>query len=180
MHDQNVRAVIKGVAYFLAHVPSMIRHGSKPSREILKDPSLLNSVLDHLWSFEKAVSYPPNQVFIGNLDPDDLLRIPTPWYKNLRSNGSRWGAFGEIMPEEEFYGIMKMCDEFQLMLMEEGFLKESATRLKEHPLIYPSDLKKLDKGVSLEQIKKSLDEGHAMPIYARGERYIRRKNGRNS
>ena len=112
--NQNIKPVLKGVSYFLAHVPSMIRHGSKPSREIEKDPSLLPPVLSHLETFDQAVAYPPNQVFIGNLDPDDLLHIPSPWYKNPIPNSSRWGPFGEIMPEEEFYGMMKICDEFGL------------------------------------------------------------------
>jgi hypothetical protein len=76
--NKNTSAVIKGVSYFLAHVPSMIRHGSKPSLEIEQDSSLMESILSHSWPFDKAVSYPPNQVFIGNLDPDDLLKIPVP------------------------------------------------------------------------------------------------------
>jgi hypothetical protein len=172
MANQSINPVVKGVSYFLAHVPSMIRHGSKPSREIQKDPSLLKPILEHLWSFEKAVSYPPNQVFIGNLDPDDLLRIPLPWYKNLSNNSSRWGTFGEIMPEEEFYGMMKKCDEFQLLQMEEGFLKDTALKLKNHPLFGPDDLKKLDKGVSLKQIERTLSEGFAMPIYIKGDQLV--------
>jgi hypothetical protein len=172
MANQSIKPVVKGVSYFLAHVPSMIRHGSKPSREIEKDPSLLKSILEHLWSFEKAVSYPPNQVFIGNLDPDDLLRIPLPWYKNLSNHSSRWGTFGEIMPEEEFYGMMKICDEFQLLQMEEQFLKDTASKLKNHPLFGPDDLKKLDKGVSLKQIERTLSEGFAMPIYIKGDQLV--------
>ena len=172
MANQNDKPVVKGVSYFLAHVPSMIRHGSKPSREIEKDPTLLKPVLEHLWSFEKAVSYPPNQVFIGNLDPDDLLRIPLPWYKNLSNNSSRWGTFGEIMPEEEFYGMVKICDEFQLFQMEDHFLEDTASKLKTHPLFSPNDLKKLDKGISLNQIEKTLSEGNAMPIYIKGDQLI--------
>ena len=172
MANQSINPVVKGVSYFLGHVPSMIRHGSKPSREIQKDPSLLKPILEHLWSFEKAVSYPPNQVFIGNLDPDDLLRIPLPWYKNLSNNSSRWGTFGEIMPEEEFYGMMKICDEFQLFQMEEQFLKDTASKLKNHPLFSPDDLKKLDKGASLKQIERTLSEGNAMPIYIQGDQLI--------
>jgi betaine reductase len=84
----------------------MIRYGSKPSREIEDDPSLLTSIFNHLWSFDQAVAYPPNQIFIGNLDPDDLLNTSHPWYQNLIPNASRWGTFGEIMPEEEFYGVV--------------------------------------------------------------------------
>ena len=170
--NQNVRPVVKGVSYFLAHVPSLVRHGSKPSREIGKDPSLLPPILSHLETFDQAVGYPPNQVFIGNLDPDDLLHVPSPWYKNPIPNSSRWGSFGEIMPEEEFYGMMKICDEFQLWLLEEGFLQEIASRLKEHSLFDSDDLQKLDKGVPLEQIEKQLSEGDAVPIYVQGDRLV--------
>jgi len=150
----------------------MIRYGSKPSREIAKNSSLLTPVLDHLWSFDEAVGYPPNQVFIGNLDPDDLLHIPSPWYKHPSPNGSRWGSFGEIMPEEEFYGTMQICDEFQLLLLEEGFLKEVAAKLKSHPLIGTEDLQKLDKGAPMEQIEKILGEEDAMPIYLHGDQLV--------
>ena len=128
--DQKVKPVIKGMSYFLAHVPGMVRHGSKPSREIEKNPSLLSQILSHLETFDQAVAYPPNQVFIGNIDPDDLLCLPSPYYKNPIPNASRWGAFGEMMPEEEFYGMMKICDEFQLLLLEEGFLKEVVLKLR--------------------------------------------------
>ena len=170
--NQNVMPVVKGVSYFLAHVPSMIRHGSKPSREINKDPSLLTTIIDHLWSFDKAVAYPPNQVFIGNLDPDDLLHISPPWYRNLMPNASRRGLFGEIMPEEEFYGVMKICDEFELLLLEESFLKQIATQLKEHPLFKSEDIQKLKRGFSSEQIEKKLSEGHSIPIHIQGDRLV--------
>ncbi len=171
--NQNDKPVLKGVSYFLAHVPSMVRHGSKPSREIGKDPSLLPPLLSHLETFEQAVAYPPNQVFIGNLDPDDLLHnIPRPWYQNPIPNSSRWGPFGEIMPEEEFYGMMKICDEFQILPMEEGFLREIASKLKKQPLFTTEDLQKLDKGIPLEQIEKQLGEEEAVPIYVRGDRLV--------
>lgn len=170
---QNVKPVLKGVSYFLGHVPSMVRHGSKPSREIGKDPSLLPSILSHLETFDQAVAYPPNQVFLGNLDPDDLLeRIPSPWYKNPIPNSSRRGPFGEIMPEDEFYGMMKICDEFQLLLMEEGFLKEIALKLKGHPLFTDEDIQKLGKGVLIGQIEKEVREEGAMPIYVQGDRLV--------
>jgi len=165
--------VIKGVTYFLAHVPNMIRHGSKPSRDIPADPSLLPKVLSHLNPFEKAVAYPPNQVFIGNLDPDDLLNIPAPWFKNGLSDATRQGPFGEIMPEEEFYGVMKICDEFDILLIEEGFLKDVASRLGSHPLIHAEDLEKLEnKGVSIDRIRKAVDNEKAMPLYVNGDQLI--------
>jgi len=167
------KPVVKGVSYFLAHVPSMVRHGSKPAREIAKDPSLLPQFLSHLRSFDRAVTYPPNQVFIGNLDPDDLLHtIPSPWYQNPIRGSSRWGAFGEIMPEQEFYGVMKMCDEFQLVLIEDRFTQEIAERLQNHPLFTAEDIQKLGKGVPLEQIGKQLGEPETAPLYVDGDRLI--------
>jgi betaine reductase len=76
------------------------------------------------------------------------------------------------MPEDEFYGMIKICDEFQLFLMEEGFLKETASKLKAHPLFGPDDLRKLDKGVPLKQIEGALAKGHTMPIYAKGSQLV--------
>jgi hypothetical protein len=39
MPAANTEPVVKDVKYFLAHVASMVRYGSKPSREIAKNPS---------------------------------------------------------------------------------------------------------------------------------------------
>jgi len=171
--NQIIRPVIKGASYVLAHVPSFVRYGSKPSREIQKNPSLLKPVLNHLETFDEAVVYPPNQVFIGNLDPDDLLHtIPTPWYKNPVTNASRWGAFGEIMPEDEFYGMMKIGDEFDMLLLEEGFVKEVAAKLKEHPLSNMNDTQQLGEGIPLEQIKETLSKEDSLPVYVEGDRLV--------
>lgn len=170
--DHNTKPVVKGVSYFLAHVPSLVRHGSKPSREIEKNSSLLPPLLSHLQSFDQAVAYPPNQIFIGNLDPDDLLHTPLPWYQHLVPNASRWGPFGEIMPEEEFYGVMKMCDEFELLCLEEGFVQEVAAKLKEHPLFSGEDFQKLGKGYPQKQIEEILTQEEVIPLHIQGDRLI--------
>jgi betaine reductase len=172
--------VITGVSYYLAHVPSMIRYGSKPYRELKHDPSFLQPILSHLRPFDQAVAYPPNQVFIGNLDPDQLWDAPSPWYKNPVPNASRWGEFGEIMPEEEFYGVLKICDEFGLIVLEEDFLKDLVSRLKDHPLFTEQDIRKLGKGVSIEIIEQKLREEDISPLYVEGSRlagYIKRPQG---
>jgi betaine reductase len=150
----------------------MIRYGSKPSREIEGDSSLLSPVLGHLHTFGQAVGYPPNQVFIGNLDPDDLQSHPTPWYQNLIQDASRWGTFGEIVPEDEFYGMMKICDEFNLTLFEKGFLQQVASTLKEHTSITAEDIQKLGEGVPLEQIEQKLSEPEVLPLYIHGDRLV--------
>jgi hypothetical protein len=165
--------VVKGVSYFLAHVPGLVRHGSKPARELGYDHSILKPVLDHLRTFEQAVAYPPNQVFIGNLDPDELFSIKSPWYQTTISNASRWSEFGEIMPEEEFYGMLKICDEFEIVLLEQEFVqKDVIPRLKTHARCNPEDIKRLGNGVPLEQINKCLNEGHTIPLHIKGDRLI--------
>ena len=166
MPDSNTKPVVKDAVYFLGHVPGLVRHGSKPSRELVKDPTLLTPVLNHLWTFDQALAYPPNQVFIGNLDPDDLIhKIPSPWYKNLLPKASRWGAFGEIMPEEEFYGMMKICDEFDVFLLEERVTREIVLRWKAHPLFQPADLKNLEKYVPMGLIERKVHEEGALPVF---------------
>ena len=59
-----------------------MRYGSKPVREIEKDPALPARLTKALRPWEEVVGYPPNQAFIGNLVPDDLVSIPRPWYGN--------------------------------------------------------------------------------------------------
>jgi len=170
---QSIIPVIKGASYFLAHVPSMVRHGSKPSREIINSPGVLQPILDHLRSFDEAVAYPPNQVFIGNMDPDDLLRMSSPWYKNPVPSATRWGKFGEIMPEEEFYSMLKICDQFEIILLEEGFIQRIAAKLINHPLFGSQDAVQLGKGVAQAVIEKKIVESkEVIPLYIEGKRII--------
>ena len=164
--------VMKGVSYFLGHVPGMVCHGSKPAREIARDPAVFKQIVKHLNPYQSAVAYAPNQVFLGNLDPDDLLKFPSPWYKNPIEGAKRQGDFGEIMPEEEFYGLMQVCDEFGLLLFEEEFLRDTAARLKKQPLITEADLAKIGTGHSLADIEAKLAAGNALPLYVEGDRLI--------
>lgn len=124
-------------------------------------------------SFENAVAYPPNQVFIGNLDLDELAALPSPWYQNGVAGASRNGPFGEIMPEDEFLGVMKICDDFGLLLIEKEFLANIKAKLGSHPLITADDLKKLEnKGASLADIEKAVKDEGALPLFIDGDRFI--------
>ena len=59
------------------------------------------------------------------------------------------------MPEEEFIGVMKICDEFDILLLREDFINEVSGRLKQHPLITEEDLGHLNnKGVDPEKIHR--------------------------
>jgi len=160
--------VIKDCAYLLVHVPDFIRYGSKPLRDLEENPALLAEIDRRTRSFEEALAYGPNQVFIGNRHPDDLHQIPRPWYRHPLPEAQRHGPFGEIMPEEEFYGWLKMADDFELLSLEVSFLEEIRERVARHPLVSPKDMKKLEKGVSAEQNQRIIAVEKALPLYHRG------------
>ena len=67
--------VIKNCAYCLSHVPGLVPYGSKPYREIAHNAAIEAELKKFLRSYEKTVSYPPNQTFIGNYSPDDLAAL---------------------------------------------------------------------------------------------------------
>jgi len=60
--------VIRNCAQCLVHVPDLVPYGSKPRREILKDPTTGTHLAKASRSFAKAVAYPPNQTFITQRD----------------------------------------------------------------------------------------------------------------
>ncbi|WP_018132804.1 glycine/sarcosine/betaine reductase complex component C subunit beta [Effusibacillus pohliae] len=160
-----ITPVIKGVSSVLVHTPSLVRHGSKPVREIEKDAALLDRILVSLRDFEQAVAYPPNQVFIGNLRPNRLRGIEIPWYQAAIPAAQRFSSSGEIVPEDEFYGWLKISDEYELVLLEEEFLAEVRQTLERHPLIGIGDLERLGSGVSRRVIEEKVVSGKAVALY---------------
>ena len=117
----------------MAHAPGLVRYGSKPFREIAKSPALANDIASHLRSFEDAVAYPPNRAFLGSLYLDSLRDIERPWFQ-WRDYGERRQPHGEIMPEAEFYGLLKLADAFDIVWLEARFLGEVKEELEQHPL----------------------------------------------
>ena len=106
--------VVKAFAYLLVHTPDFVRYGSKPLREMGIDPALNGQIASHLRSFEEAVTYPPNQVFLGNLHPGDLAATPEPWWKHPVNEATAHGAYGDFVDQETFYGFLKAADLFDL------------------------------------------------------------------
>jgi len=95
-----MKAVLKGAAYILAHTPDMIVHsGTTQTTERIVNPEseYLKQIGGHIRSFEKAVEYPPNQVYIGGMTPEELKDTPFPWHDKAAA-GARFGRMGEIMP----------------------------------------------------------------------------------
>src|SRR5919108_6402419 len=138
--------VIRGVRFFLTHAPGLVRYGSKPSRDLARDPVVGDAISAHLRSYEAAMAYPPNRAFLGHLHPDGLASLPRPWFAQT-TGGARWGPHGEVMPEEEFYGLLKICDAFDLVRLEASFVEEARAALSVHPLLTPADLERLGTGV---------------------------------
>jgi betaine reductase len=154
------RPVIRGARFFLAHAPGLIRHGSKPSRDIARDASVADAIRAALRPWEHARDYAPNQVLIGARHPDSLWDLPRPWGE-ASPPGDRRGPHGEIVPEEELYGLLKLGDQFDLVQLEAGFVDEAREALAAHPLLAKSDLEALGAGVSGAAIEERL--GGAVP-----------------
>ncbi|WP_019120378.1 glycine/sarcosine/betaine reductase complex component C subunit beta [Brevibacillus massiliensis] len=164
-----VTPVVKGASFVLVHTPELVCHGSKPAREIKKDKDLLANIARHLRSYQEAVAYPPNQAFIGNLRPDRLREVEQPWHRSPLQAAERFSSSGEIMPQEEFYGWLKLADEYDLVQFEESFLAEIKPKLEQHPLIAPNDLEKLGSGVQLAAIEEKIAQNIAIPLYNGGK-----------
>ena len=98
------------------------------------------------------MAYPPNQVYIGNLTPEELAEIPQPWYANP-VEAKREGRFGEIFPLDELIAMMKIADAFNLVVLEEGFAQAMVEKLASHPLFTEQDLAVLGKAQPLADIR---------------------------
>ena len=124
--DSPRQATLRGARFFLAHTPGLVRHGSKPSREVAKQPDLLPAIEARLRTYREAVCYPPVRALLGDLYPDALWDLPRPWHQ-AQGEAPRCGPHGELMPESEFYSLLGLCDPFGLVWLEEAFARESAS-----------------------------------------------------
>jgi len=165
--------IIKNCSNILVHLPDFVRHGSKPSREIRKHPDLEGKLKSHLRTYEEVVGYAPNQVFIGNMVPDALRSLQQPWFRHLVDREDafgRSGSFGEIMPQEEFYALLKgATDEssYDLVWLENHFLNEVVLpAIKGHFLGGSNDLlQKTGKGKTMGEIQQKISQDQSLPLY---------------
>lgn len=172
VHDYMRKVAIKEYAYCLNHTPELAYHyGNTPfwERKAKGESEFLLSLSKSMRPFEGAVSYAPNQAFIGGIDPEDLEAQPIPWYQNPMSGASRWGQFGEIMPEDEFLALMDISDVFDIIWLEETFSGKVKEKLQSHPLINPDILQRLEKGHTIDEIEREIRENEALPLYYDGK-----------
>jgi betaine reductase len=132
----------------------------------------MTAIAAHLRSYNMAAAYPPNRAFLGSIYPDDLHTYGQPWFK-VSDGARRWGPHGEIMPEEEFYGIVKTCDAFDLVWLEAEFTEAAKTMLAEHPHLTSTDLDRLGQGFPAAAIEAKLSaDRQALPLYLRDGRVV--------
>ena len=113
-------SVIKAASYVLAHTPDMVIHnGTTQTTEVIVNPDseYLKELPGHLRSYDDCLAYIPNQAYIGNVTNDELRAVEFPYYDKKAENPARSGKYGEIMPQSEFYGLMQICDVFDLVLL---------------------------------------------------------------
>jgi hypothetical protein len=161
--------VIQSYAYLLAHAPEFVRYGSKPKREIGIDPALAGKIEKHLRCFEEAVQYPPNQVFLGNLHPEDLATRPTPWWQNPVADAKRDGAYGPFLDQLEIYGFLKAVDQFDLVWFSPEFTGCLVERIQNHPLVFPADVANLSQGHPIDKIRSKIENEKSLPLFYQGE-----------
>ena len=164
----NLNSVIKGVSYILAHTPDMVIHnGTTQTSERIVNPEseYLKVLKDHLRSYDEVVAYYPNQCYIGGITPEELKAIEGPWYEKKMEAASRYGKFGEIMPQDEFILLMQTCDVFDLVKLEKSFVSEIKPKLEAHELMGEDIISKVKEGVELEEINKFIENEGAEAIY---------------
>ena len=141
--------VVSAASQVLAHAPGLARHGSKPRRELPNDPGVERTFLAALRTFDQAVAYPPHQAWVGSVHPRDLPERP--WLGALSGDGSasatpsRFGPFGELLPEEELLGLLAALDQFQLVALDPEVADRAAAALGSHPLAKRLGLEGIDK-----------------------------------
>lgn len=126
------RPVLLAASTVMAHVPGLVRIGSKPAREIARDRGLAARLIASSRTFDDAVGYAPNQAFIGAIHPRAMG--PRPHFNRLVEGGQRFGPDGEIMPEREFLGLMALADQFKLLRLGPELAQTAAAALARHPL----------------------------------------------
>jgi betaine reductase len=136
-------AVITASTQILAHVPGLTEHGSKPRRELPRSEEVAADFHAALRSYDDAVAYGPHQAYLNALHPRDLP--PRPWVGAGLDGASRFTPAGEIMPEDEFLGLMAVVDDFGLLTLSEETADRAGTALAGHPLAKRLDLDRLDK-----------------------------------
>ncbi len=160
---------IKSAAYCLNYAHELgyaygtttyLEHHDKPGSEFLTElPGLVQS-------YEQACRYAPNLTYIGALEVEELEKKAAPLFEKLEAKAVRNGKYGEIMPEDEFLGLIAACDVFDIIWLEKDFAAGVKEKLKSHPLLTEALWGKVQEGHSLEEI---LGQKDSLPLKFAGK-----------
>ena len=159
-------AYLRAAANVLVHVPDLVRYGSKPWREAVRKEQAPGDLFNDLRSFDEVVGYPPNQAFIGNLPPEKLSGIPTPWYENSLAGASPESQFGEILPQDAFYALLEAADQFGLIMLDEERRRPGVTGSESAAALLEGQ--KNSKDYKQEDIIERIDRGEVLPLFQEG------------
>lgn len=163
-----MKSVIKGAGYILVHTPDMVLHnGTTQTTERIVNPEgeYLKELPKRIRSFEQALSYYPNQVYIGNLTPDALAEVPQPWWDKECPVHERYGKFGQIMPQEEFLLLMQASDVFDLIELDKNFVAAHKAALAANPLMDETIMARIKDGVDAGQVEQLVTQEHSEGLY---------------
>ena len=148
----------------MAHTPGLVRYGSKPVRELQKDAALEGQLAASLRSFEDAARYPPHRALLGSLTPERLWDRKRPYYRHLDGEAQQGHPHGQIVSGDEFFGLLKVSDRFDLVWLEEGFAARIRESLEGNPLVTVADLACLESGHPRKAIEQQVAAGTALPL----------------
>lgn len=161
--------VLKGASYILVHTPDMIvQNGSTCNVERATNPEseFLKEISNNLRSYKDVVNYMPNQVYIGNNRPEELKNLTMPWC-NEKIEGNRFGKLGEVMPQDEFFALMQICDAFDLVKLSEEFVSDVKIKIENNYPELSQFIGKL-KGDNIEEGLELINNHIAEGLYHEG------------
>ncbi len=128
-HSIPNRVGIEGVSYSLAHVPDLVRFGSKPMRELRGNPALGRRIgagfcvifqrrrLTRRIRFTSAISR-----------PETLRDLPQPWFEKLIEGATAQGRFGDLVDQSKFYALLAGADQFRFDFLRREMVSQPMRR----------------------------------------------------
>jgi len=142
-----------------------VRLGSKPLRVLREVKEPIDYLRPHLRDWDAARTYAPNQVFIGNLSVDDLTARPVPWHRHPLAGAGRFGPDGEIMPEDEFLGLLATCDGFDLLALAGEVADRARSALDAHHVVgRESGRPAVPAGIAATVLDERIERHRATPL----------------
>lgn len=160
--DEQLRSYKRCELCFSGGTGHGLHNGTTQTTEKIVNPEseYLKLLPQHLRSYDDVLHYIPNQVYIGNMTNSELADVEFPYYDKKAPEGKRYGKYGEIMPQDEFIGLMQICDAFDLVKLESGFAQDVKAKLEAHGMLKAEQISILDKNQETEaDIEKARKRG---------------------